>query len=147
MKPTTTELKRASAILQMMLTMAVMPSCESEDQRKANEQRQELSEALDKIERLNLEEVELRKQVFEAVKDMPRKEGFSRRIDKYAQAERKRNGTQKMLAGRTERVNRLRKAIPEGDVMRMAAEIAGMLESAMLRKEMAEQALEESREN
>ena len=147
MKPVRTVPKKASAILLMMPTTALMPSCESAEQSKENEQRQQLSEALDRIERLNLEEVELCKQDFEAVDAMPRKEGFSRRIDKHAQAERKRNGTQKKLAGRTERVNRLLKAIPEGDVMRMAVEIAGMEQSAIQRMAMAERAHKESRGN
>ena len=147
MKPTTTALRRASAILLMLLKALAMMSCEREERRHENEQRQELSEELDKIERLNLEEVEFRKQEFEAVKDMPRKEGHSRRIDKHAQAERKRNGTQNKLAGRTERVNRLRKAIPEGDPRRKAEEIAGMPETAKCRKEMAERALQKSRGN
>ena len=143
MKPVRTVPKKANAILLMM------PSCESEEQSKENEQRQQLSEAHDRIERPNLEEVELSKQDFEAVHERLRKEGFSRRIDKNAQAERerKRNGTQKKPAGRTERVNRLRKAIAEGDVMRMAVEIAGMEEPALLRKEMAERALKQSRGN
>ena len=147
MKPVRTVQKKASAILLMRLTTALMPSCESEEQSKENEQRQQMSEALDRIERLNLEEVELGKQDFEAVDAMPRKEGFSRRIDKHAPAQRKRNGTQKKLAERTERVNRLRKEIPEGDVMRMAVEIAGMEEPALLRKEMAEPVFKQSRGN
>ena len=51
MKPTTTVQKRANAILLMMLTAAVMPSCQSEEDRKNEEQREELRAAIEVIEK------------------------------------------------------------------------------------------------
>ena len=51
MKPATNVLQRANAILLLIMTAAAMPSCQSEEERKNEEQRDELRSAIEVIEK------------------------------------------------------------------------------------------------
>lgn len=65
MKPTTTVQKRANAILLMMLTAAVMPSCQSEEERKDEELREELRSAIGVIEKAQQEHLAVQREYVE----------------------------------------------------------------------------------
>ena len=99
---------KLTRILMTAVLAMTMLSCQSEEERQANELREKLSRMADETEQMYHEAIALQKQELETKKDVPRADGRTRIIDSYMLTESKIKRSGKSLPIYLERLEKAR---------------------------------------
>ena len=138
---------KLTRILMTVVLMMTMLSCQSEEERQANELREKLSKMADETEQMYHEAIAMQKQELETMKDVPRADGRTRIIDSYMLTESKIKRSEKSLPFELERLEKAREAIQGTDLEQAERAVNHLYIGARMKVEFAEGSLKVARQD